>query len=155
MADSDGQQRFELLLAEGSTRRRYAVDDTTPNVTLSASDRDDEDDVERRARLRLIAGATAGPFVWDLAQHPRGGNAQNPQLRARDVDEWGHMAATPRRALAYTRASLVPEIVARANADHPYDVPCVVAFPIMEGNPDYLSWINAETRERTQQQVTP
>jgi periplasmic divalent cation tolerance protein len=49
------------------------------------------------------------------------------------------------RVALHTRASLVPEIISRTNADHPYDVPCVIALPIMVGNPAYLEWIHAET----------
>lgn len=50
------------------------------------------------------------------------------------------------RVALHTRASLVPEIVARAAAEHPYDVPCVLALPVQGGNPDYLEWIAAETK---------
>ena len=44
-------------------------------------------------------------------------------------------------------ASLVAEIVTRTNADHPYDVPCVITLPIVDGNPEYLAWVRDETRE--------
>lgn len=47
----------------------------------------------------------------------------------------------------HTRASLVPEIVARADRDHADDVPCVIALPIAGGHPSYLSWIYSETAE--------
>jgi periplasmic divalent cation tolerance protein len=50
------------------------------------------------------------------------------------------------RVALHTRRSLVPAIVARANQDHPYDVPCVIALPIDDGNPDYERWVIAETR---------
>ena len=46
----------------------------------------------------------------------------------------------------HTRRSLVAAIVARAADRHPYDVPCVIALPVVDGNPDYLAWIRAETR---------
>ena len=46
----------------------------------------------------------------------------------------------------HTRRSLVPAIVARTADGHPYDVPCVIALPVVDGNPDYLAWIRAETR---------
>jgi len=46
----------------------------------------------------------------------------------------------------HTRRSLVPAIVARTADGHPYDVPCVIALPVVDGNPDYLGWIRAETR---------
>jgi periplasmic divalent cation tolerance protein len=45
----------------------------------------------------------------------------------------------------HTRRSLVPAIVARTADGHPYDVPCVIALPVVDGNPDYLAWIRAET----------
>ena len=51
------------------------------------------------------------------------------------------------RVALHTRASLVPAIVARADAEHPYEIPCVIALPILDGNPAYLDWIVTETRE--------
>ena len=47
----------------------------------------------------------------------------------------------------HTRRSLVPAIVARTADLHPYDVPCVIALPLVGGSPAYLEWIAAETRE--------
>jgi periplasmic divalent cation tolerance protein len=49
------------------------------------------------------------------------------------------------RVALHNRTALVPAIVERARADHPYDVPCVIALPILSGNPDYLAWIGHET----------
>jgi periplasmic divalent cation tolerance protein len=49
------------------------------------------------------------------------------------------------RVALHTRVSLVPSIVARAERDHPYDVPCVLALPVITGNPAYLQWVLAET----------
>jgi periplasmic divalent cation tolerance protein len=50
------------------------------------------------------------------------------------------------RVALHTRRSLVPAIVARTGEEHSYDVPCVIALPVVDGNPDYLAWIVAETR---------
>ena len=36
-------------------------------------------------------------------------------------------------------------LVARIRALHSYTCPCVVALPVVDGNPDYLAWIAAET----------
>lgn len=47
----------------------------------------------------------------------------------------------------HTRASLVPEIIARADRDHADDVPCVIVLPIAAGHPSYLQWIYDETAE--------
>jgi periplasmic divalent cation tolerance protein len=49
------------------------------------------------------------------------------------------------RVALHTRTSLVPRIVARADAEHPYDVPCVLALPVVGGNPAYLQWVRDET----------
>jgi periplasmic divalent cation tolerance protein len=67
----------------------------------------------------------------------------------RSVFRWdGAVQDEPEARVAlHTRTALVPAIVARADAEHPYDVPCVLALPIAGGNPAYLAWIVAETRE--------
>ena len=50
------------------------------------------------------------------------------------------------RVALHTRRSLVESIVARAAESHPYDVPCVIALPVVGGAPDYLRWVLDETR---------
>ena len=72
------------------------------------------------------------------------------QLAAiRSVYRWeGAVHDEPEARVAlHTRAALVPEVVARTAELHPYDVPCVLALPVMGGNDDYLRWVLAETRE--------
>jgi periplasmic divalent cation tolerance protein len=49
------------------------------------------------------------------------------------------------RVALHTRMSLVPRIVERAERDHPYDVPCVIALPIVAGGPAYAQWVLTET----------
>lgn len=44
-----------------------------------------------------------------------------------------------------TELALVDALTARVKALHSYTLPCVVAWPIAAGNPDFLSWIGAET----------
>jgi periplasmic divalent cation tolerance protein len=34
-----------------------------------------------------------------------------------------------------------PGIVAETNTHHPYEVPSVIALPILDGSPTYLEWI--------------
>jgi periplasmic divalent cation tolerance protein len=51
------------------------------------------------------------------------------------------------RVALHTRRSLVPAIVARTAELHPYEVPCVLALPVTGGNPDYLAWVRAGTKE--------
>ena len=49
------------------------------------------------------------------------------------------------RVALHTRTALVGAIVERANAEHPYDVPCVIALPVVAANPAYVEWVRAET----------
>jgi len=53
--------------------------------------------------------------------------------------------ATEAVLIAKTRDDLVLALTARVKALHSYDVPGIVALPIVQGNPDYLAWIAAET----------
>lgn len=39
----------------------------------------------------------------------------------------------------------VPAVIERVKGLHTYSCPCVVAWPIAEGNPQYLEWIERET----------
>ncbi|MGH3713823.1 MAG: divalent-cation tolerance protein CutA [Micromonosporaceae bacterium] len=51
------------------------------------------------------------------------------------------------RVALHTRVSLVREIVAAADERHPYDVPCVIALPVVGGNPAYVEWVLEQTKE--------
>ena len=43
--------------------------------------------------------------------------------------------------IAKTRSALLPEIIALVSKLHSYDVPEVIALPIIGSNQDYLNWI--------------
>jgi len=43
--------------------------------------------------------------------------------------------------IAKTKASLLPEIVTLVKKMHSYEVPEIIALPIVGGNQDYLEWI--------------
>jgi periplasmic divalent cation tolerance protein len=45
-----------------------------------------------------------------------------------------------------TQADLIGACTQRIKALHGDEVPCVVALPILGGNPDFLAWITRETR---------
>jgi periplasmic divalent cation tolerance protein len=45
-----------------------------------------------------------------------------------------------------SKASLLDEIVSIVKGVHSYDVPEVIALPIIGGNPDYLNWIGQQTQ---------
>jgi periplasmic divalent cation tolerance protein len=53
--------------------------------------------------------------------------------------------ATEARVALHTRRSLVPEIRRLVDAEHPYDVPCLLVVPVVDGSPAYLSWVLDET----------
>ena len=45
-----------------------------------------------------------------------------------------------------TKASLLNEIVTLVRQVHSYDIPEIVALPIVGGNQDYLEWIGKEVK---------
>lgn len=53
--------------------------------------------------------------------------------------------ATEARVALHTRVELVPQIIERIKERHSYDVPCIIALPIIDGTPDYIEWVRAET----------
>jgi periplasmic divalent cation tolerance protein len=46
-----------------------------------------------------------------------------------------------------TRESLLAQLVERVRSLHSYECPCVIALPIIAGNPDYLQWLADETEQ--------
>jgi periplasmic divalent cation tolerance protein len=56
-------------------------------------------------------------------------------------------SATESLLIIKTKASLLPDIVNIVKAEHSYDVPEIIALPIIGGNEDYLQWISDEVRE--------
>jgi periplasmic divalent cation tolerance protein len=45
-----------------------------------------------------------------------------------------------------TRAALLDELIALVKQNHPYTVPEIIALPIIGGNPNYLAWLDSETK---------
>ena len=48
--------------------------------------------------------------------------------------------------IAKTRESLLPKLIETVKSVHSYDCPCIIAVPVLGGNPGYLDWIGRETR---------
>ncbi len=48
--------------------------------------------------------------------------------------------------IAKTIEAQLPPLMARIKALHPYQVPCIVAWPIAAGHQPYLDWISAEVK---------
>ena len=45
-----------------------------------------------------------------------------------------------------TKSSLLSDVVDAVKLAHSYEVPEIIALPIIGGNPDYLNWIKDETK---------
>ena len=63
--------------------------------------------------------------------------------RIERTKEW--MCFIKARAIDYRR------IEASIKKVHPYDVPEILAFPVLRGNADYLKWIKLETARKPKQ----
>ncbi|NQU69287.1 MAG: divalent-cation tolerance protein CutA [Rhodospirillales bacterium] len=51
--------------------------------------------------------------------------------------------------IAKTRRDLVPALTEKIRDIHSYDCPCVVSLSIDGGNPEFLAWIDGQTRSHT------
>lgn len=49
--------------------------------------------------------------------------------------------------IAKTLENRVEKLVETVKSLHSYEVPCIVALPILQGNEAYLQWIHAEVNE--------
>jgi periplasmic divalent cation tolerance protein len=65
----------------------------------------------------------------------------------RSIYRWEGAIEDDNEALVilHTRQSLVPAIIERANQEHPYDTPQVLAVPVIDANPAYRDWVLAST----------
>jgi periplasmic divalent cation tolerance protein len=79
----------------------------------------------RLAACAQVAGPVASTYRW--------------QGRTDRATEWSCSLKT-------TLARL-PALEARIRAEHPYQVPEIVAVPIVAGDPAYLAWIEDSVRE--------
>jgi periplasmic divalent cation tolerance protein len=77
---------------------------------------------ERLAACANVLGAMTSVYRWDGK-----------------VVEEGEVAF-----IAKTTSAQLPALIARIKALHPYQVPCIVAWPIAAGLQAYLDWISAE-----------
>ncbi len=47
-----------------------------------------------------------------------------------------------------TRRTLARRLMATVKDAHPYEVPCIVIYPMVAALPAYADWIDTETRQR-------
>jgi len=66
----------------------------------------------------------------------------------RSIYRWQGKICDDKEALMVlkTRKKHFEQIVKRVETLHSYDVPEIIAIPIIEGSSKYLSWINEETK---------
>ncbi len=66
----------------------------------------------------------------------------------RSIYSWQGKICDDKEALMIlkTKKKLFKQIVARVEKLHSYDVPEIIAMPIIEGSDKYLSWLNEETK---------
>lgn len=50
-----------------------------------------------------------------------------------------------------TRRELVGELTEKVKQNHSYQVPAILALPVVGGNEDYIRWVYEETREPDKQ----
>ena len=103
--------------------------DELVEVTITAPDRDWLVDLchqlvdSRLASSAHVIHPVTSIYRWDGAVHE----------------------ATEARAFLRSRRELINELTAYVVERHPYDVPNVTAFPLVEGNSEYMAWIRRET----------
>jgi periplasmic divalent cation tolerance protein len=66
----------------------------------------------------------------------------------RSIYSWQGKICDDKEALMVlkTKRTLFTQIVKRVEKLHSYDVPEIIAIPIIDGSVKYLSWINEETK---------
>ena len=69
--------------------------------------------------------------------------------RVDSLFRWQAKLDSPKESLLIikTRASLLPEIIEMVKKAHSYEVPEIIALPIVGGNEDYLKWLDSEVEE--------
>jgi periplasmic divalent cation tolerance protein len=84
---------------------------------------------------RLIACGTVVPGAWSMYR-------------------WRGAVEEQQEALVVlkTTAERWPELAAALPALHPYEVPELVAVPVVGGHPAYLRWVTEETEARGSQE---
>lgn len=97
-------------------------------MSVAAADRDEAERIadalldRRLAACVQVVGPVASRYWWQGSREA--------------ASEW--------LCLAKSRLALVDDVVAAVRAVHSYDVPEVVAVPIVAGDPAYLAWLAAE-----------
>jgi periplasmic divalent cation tolerance protein len=106
----------------------------------------------RRTNSNVTGCCQVTTILPDLASADRLATTLVEERLAACAQVFGQIASTYRwqdsleRATEFycnikTTLSRLPALQLRIRELHPYDVPEIIAVPIVEGNPDYLRWI--------------
>ena len=63
-----------------------------------------------------------------------------------EADRIGHALLDERLAAC---VNILPSLNRAVRRLHSYETPCVVALPLVAGDPDYLAWVEDSTRPAT------
>ena len=93
------------------------------------------------------AGYDEGRKIADALVAQRKAACVNIVPRVNSIFRWKGKIENAEESLLVvkTRASLFPEVLSAVKEIHSYEVPEIIALPIVEGNPDYLAWLKEET----------
>jgi periplasmic divalent cation tolerance protein len=73
----------------------------------------------------------------------------------RSIYQWKGRLSDEREVafIAKTRGDLLDTLTARVRELHSYECPCIIALPVIAGNPEFLAWIGCETKSAKCPQV--
>ena len=94
------------------------------------------------------AGAEEAQRIADILLNERKAACINivPRVSSRFWWQGKLESAEESLLIVKTKASVLDEIVGLVKEHHGYDVPEVIALPIIGGNEDYLDWVSKEVK---------
>jgi periplasmic divalent cation tolerance protein len=74
----------------------------------------------------------------------------NVQERVTSIFRWEGAVREDEEAVLVAKSvkDRLPALIGRVKALHSYECPCIVAWPLTEGNPEFLDWLAAESAEQ-------
>jgi periplasmic divalent cation tolerance protein len=94
------------------------------------------------------AGAEEAQRIADILLNERKAACINivPKVSSRFWWQGKLESAEESLLIVKTKASVLDEIVSLVKKHHGYDVPEIIALPIIGGNEDYLAWVSKEVK---------
>ncbi len=106
-------------------------------------------ETDRVVVLVTVADEQEGRSIAEVLLNRRKAACVNIVPKVNSIFWWQGKLDSAQESLLIikTRASLLPEIVRIVRKTHSYDVPEIIALPIVGGNEDYLKWIDNVVEE--------